>query len=160
MKLIADSNIVFSLIISGKKGRIYQILERYDIDLLAPEELVSEFREYVSLLRKKSEDFEKRTLLAFSLIAIVPIEVYSDKISEALGIAREFDEKDAPFIALALKLGIPVWTEDKDMLRHSFLTGRYLALDTEAVKELLEGAKLEDALEKLRNRLSLSEKDV
>ncbi len=45
MSLIVDSNIVFSLIISGRKGRVYRIIERYDPTLLAPEELVLEFKE-------------------------------------------------------------------------------------------------------------------
>ena len=155
MSLIVDSNIIFSLIISGRKGRVYRIIERYDPTLLAPEELVLEFKEYTSLLREKSGEFEKRTLLAFTLISIIPLEVYKDKIPEALNIARKFDEKDTPFIALALKLGIPVWTEDRDMLKHAFLSGRYIALDTKAVEEILKGEKLEDVLERLRERMGL-----
>jgi len=38
MKFIADSNILFLLIISGKVGRIYGILRRYDVQLFTPEE--------------------------------------------------------------------------------------------------------------------------
>ena len=39
MRLVVNSNILFSLIISGRKGRVYGILERYNPILLAPEEL-------------------------------------------------------------------------------------------------------------------------
>jgi len=51
-------------------------------------------------------------------LIVVPSYVYTDKITEAYEIAGGFDEKDTPFIALALKFGIPVWTRDKGMILH------------------------------------------
>jgi len=155
MRLVVDSNIVFSLIISGSSGRVYRLLKDYSLSLYAPEEVICEFREYTSLLKEKAKEFEKRVLLAFSLLTIVPFEVYSSEIQEALRIASMFDAKDAPFIALALKLGIPLWTEDKDVLRHSFASGKYVALDTAAVEELLKGKDIKKVLKDLRSRLGL-----
>jgi len=89
-------------------------------------------------------------------VIVVPEKSFDDRFLEALRIAESFDKKDAPFIALALKLRIPVWTEDKDMLRYSFPIGRYMALDTQAVEELLEGKMLEEVLDMLRGRLGLA----
>ncbi len=40
---------------------------------------------------------------------------YEDKLRDAYAVAREFVPKDTPFIALALKLNVPIWTEDKDI---------------------------------------------
>jgi predicted nucleic acid-binding protein len=34
-------------------------------------------------------------------------------------IASKFDIDDYPLIALALKLNIPIWTNDKGMIKHS-----------------------------------------
>lgn len=58
---------------------------------------------------------------------------------EAHNICSNFDPKDTPFIALALKLNIHIWTNDKEMIRHGLKSGRYLALDTQAVENLLKG---------------------
>jgi len=67
-------------------------------------------------LKKYSKEFELKSFLAFSLIHVIPSEIYEDKISEAYNMAKQFDEKDTPFIALALKLNIPIWTNDSKIL--------------------------------------------
>ena len=87
------------------------------------------------------------------LVHIVPRELYEDKLREAYAIAREFDLKDTPFIALALKLNIPVWTEDRDIIKYGIQTRRYIALDTTAVEKLLSGKDIEDVLRNLASRL-------
>ncbi len=51
---------------------------------------------------------------------------------------EEFDIDDWPFIALALKLNIPIWTNDKSMIIYGSKSGKYLALDTQAVEDLLK----------------------
>jgi len=53
----------------------------------------------------------------FPLADIIPLEIYYDSLQEALDIAKHFDEKDAPFIALALKLNLPIWTEDRKNIK-------------------------------------------
>jgi predicted nucleic acid-binding protein len=67
------------------------------------------------------------------------------KISEAYMISKEFDEKDTPFIALALKLKAPIWTNDKSMIEHGVESQAYLAVDTEILIKVLKGElKLND----------------
>ncbi len=127
MKFIADSNILFSLIISGKGGRIHRILRKHDVHLFMPEEALYKYRKYLKFLRDKAKELESRVFLAFTLANIIPIEIYYEKIEEALNIAKQFDEKDAPFIVLALKLNLPIWTEDRKILKISFKTGKYIA---------------------------------
>jgi len=92
-------------------------------------------------------------MLAFMLVRIVPRELYEDKLREAYAIAKEFDPKDTPFIALALKLNVPIWTEDKDIIRYGIRTRRRIALDTIAVERLLSGEGVEDILRDLASRL-------
>ena len=57
--------------------------------------------------------FFLNTLLEY--IIVVDESRYIDKIKKAYEICKKFDEKDTPFIALALKLGIPIWSNDKDL---------------------------------------------
>jgi predicted nucleic acid-binding protein len=76
---------------------------------------------------------------------IVEESSYANKISEAYAISKEFDEKDTPFIALALKLKTPIWTNDKSMIEHGTKSQAYLAVDTETLIEVLRGElKLND----------------
>lgn len=69
---------------------------------------------------------------------IVEESSYANKISEAYAISKEFDEKDTPFIALALKLKTPIWTNDKSMIEHGIKSQAYLAVDTEALIKVLK----------------------
>ena len=152
--LIIDSNVLFTIIIAGKRSRAYRVIEKYELDLFMPEEALIEFHKHVEKLKRYSlSDFEVKAMLAFMLIHIVPRELYSDKIREAYIIARNFDPKDTPFIALALKLGIPIWTEDKAIIKYGLRTQRYIALDTIAVEKLLSGKSLESVLRELASRM-------
>ena len=92
-------------------------------------------------------------MLAFMLVHVVPRELYEDKLRDAYTIARTFDPKDTPFIALSLKLNVPIWTEDKDVIKYGIQTRRYIALDTIAVEKLLSGKSLENVLQDLASRL-------
>jgi len=91
----------------------------------------------------------------FSLVQVIPLEFYSDKIQEAYKIAAKFDEKDTPFIALALKLNLPIWTGDKKMLSASIRDGKFTAIDSTALEALLNGSSLEEVIEEMKNRLKL-----
>ena len=87
---------------------------------------------------------------------VLPEPFYNDKIEEARRLAT-FGGKDAPFIALQLKLrelGIvlcPIWTEDKDFLEESVKSMKFLALDTIAIKELLEERGLHEIVDDMKN---------
>ena len=103
-------------------------------------------------MKKYSKEFELKSFLAFSLIHIIPFEIYEDKIPEAYNIAKHFDEKDTPFIALALKLNIPIWTNDKKIIKCGLKTGKYLALDLEALEDL-QGTTIDEIKQKLKRNI-------
>ena len=155
LAFIVDSNIIFSIVVAGRKARAYRIIaEHRDLELFSPEEVLIEFREHTRKLEKSARvEFWNKVLLAFSLIRIIPREIYKETLREAYSIARIFDAKDTPFIALSLKLELPIWTEDRSLLQASFKPGRYVALDTEAVDRLLKGELLETVREKLYRKL-------
>ncbi|BAA79436.1 hypothetical protein APE_0472 [Aeropyrum pernix K1] len=153
--LVVDSNIIFSIVVAGKRAKAYRVIAGHqDLELYAPEEVLLEFREHLKKLEKSARvEFWSKALLAFSLVRITPKEIYEDKLREAYSIARLFDPKDTPFIALSLKLEAPLWTEDKALLRASFKSNLYVALDTESVENLLHGEPLESIREKLYKKL-------
>ncbi len=152
--LVLDSNILFSIVIAGSRSRAYRVIENYELNLFMPEEAFIEFHRHAEKLRRYAiKDFEAKVMLAFMLVHIVPRELYEDRLREAYTIAREFDPKDTPFIALTLKLNVPIWTEDRDIIKYGIQTRRYVALDTAAVEKLLSGKGIEDVLRDLTSRL-------
>ncbi len=152
MNFVIDSNIVFSIIISGRKSKAYNIISKHDLELYFPEDGVEEFRKHKEKLSKYSDEFELKAFLTFALLRVIPRDLYEDKLKEAFQIAKQFDEKDTPFIALELKLNAPIWTNDKKLIEFSLRTGKYIALDTQAVEDLLKGRSMEEILEELKKR--------
>ena len=152
--LVLDSNILFSIVIAGNRSRAYRIIEKYELNLFMPEESLIEFHRYAEKLKRYAiKGFETKVMLAFMPVHIVPRELYEDRLREAYTIAGEFDPKDTPFIALALKLDVPIWTEDKDIIKYGIQTQEYIALDTTAVEKLLSGEGIENVLRDLISRL-------
>ncbi len=86
---------------------------------------------------------------------MIPEFYYKDKLNEAYEIAKNFDVKDSPFIALALKLNIPIWTNDRDFIIYGLKSEKFLALDTKAVEELLKGKSLDEIKKELRKRYQI-----
>lgn len=80
-----------------------------------------------------SEMFEEAMFLAFSFIRIMPRELYIDIMQKAYNICK-FDEKDTPFVALALKLGAPIWTNDKGIIENK---SEYEVITTAELRKLL-----------------------
>ncbi|MCD6114586.1 MAG: hypothetical protein J7J78_04745 [Thermoprotei archaeon] len=152
--LVLDSNILFTIIIAGKRSKAYHVIVKYELDLFMPEVALLKFHRLVEKLRRHAvKDFETKVMLAFMLVHVVPRELYEDKLRDAYTIAGRFDPKDTPFIALSLKLSVPIWTEDKDIIKYGIQTRRYIALDTIAVEKLLSGKSLENVLQDLALRL-------
>ena len=66
---------------------------------------------------------EQRKLDAMTLFAALkampvewkPPEAYADRFKEATERMAARDPDDAPTVALALKMGLPVWSQDKDL---------------------------------------------
>ncbi|WP_456328099.1 PIN domain-containing protein [Archaeoglobus sp.] len=152
MRLVVDSNVVFTIIIAGNKSKAFRIIKDYNLTLYFPEDGLLEFKKHKDKLKKYSKEFELKSFLAFSLIHVIPSEIYEDKIPEAYNIAKQFDEKDSPFIALALKLNIPIWTNDKKLIEYGLKTNKYLALDSESLDDLLKGTGIDEIKQKLEKK--------
>jgi predicted nucleic acid-binding protein len=118
--IVLDANI---LIRAALGRRVLSLIERYAdrVRFLAPDEAFADARAYVpeilvqrSIPEEASAPFldilERLSLLVTSM----PTEAYADLEAEARLRLKGRDEEDWPFVALALKLGCPVWTEDED----------------------------------------------
>lgn len=122
MKLIIDNNILFSLIKPDSiASKIFSFLNS---EFIAPSFIQHEFDKYEEECLKKSKlskrDFIKRKNEIFSRITFIGTDSYKEFIQEAIKCL--IDEDDAPYLALALKVKAPIWSNDKDLKKQDKVT--------------------------------------
>jgi predicted nucleic acid-binding protein len=114
MKLVLDSNIIFSALI--KKSTTRNIILSDVFELHAPEYIFSEIAKHKELLLRKckmnEEELDALLLLLQKHIRLVPKEKYNEKMALAEDILKDIDVTDSPFLALAMALNCPVWSND------------------------------------------------
>ena|SRR3989304_798413 len=114
MKLVLDSNIIFSALI--RKSTTRNIILSDVFDLNAPEYIFAEITKHKELLLRKSKmnegDFIALLLLLQKHVHFVSKENYIEKMAMAEDILREIDITDSPFLALALTLDCSIWSND------------------------------------------------
>ncbi len=71
------------------------------------------FKEYAHFTE---EQFSESLTLVIKQIDIIPLEAYRQNENEAREICKQ-DESDWPFVALALKLNMSIWSTDPDLLK-------------------------------------------
>jgi predicted nucleic acid-binding protein len=120
--LVLDANI---LVRAALGRRVMAILETYSdrIHFLTPETSYHDVLAHLPGIlakRRLCEETVKR-LVEDEILALLPglvtpisSEVYADGESEARRRLAGRDEADWPFVALALLLNCPIWTEDRD----------------------------------------------
>jgi len=111
---VIDTNIIFSALLKNSAAR--KIILSDTFDLFVPEFLFTEIIKYEKLILKKTgmekENLELLLLLLQSHISVIPFNIFSDFMKAAENEMEKIDMKDAPFVALALKLKIPIWSND------------------------------------------------
>ena len=97
-------------------GRITDLLLSPKLELVAPDLLFAEVWKHKDEIKDKSklgdEDFETLFTLLKKNIKIFPVDEFSAVMPKAEELLGEH-KKDAPYVALALKLGCPFWTYEK-----------------------------------------------
>ena len=137
MQLVIDSNILLAALIRSAITRNLLLDER--LDLISPEHLLLETSKHI----KEDDDVRSKILISDSeldelllylmqRIVIKPKESYKFFIDEAIKIAPH--EKDAPFIALALSLNCPIWSNDRALKRQF----KVKVLSTEEIIKFLQ----------------------
>jgi len=119
MELVIDSNILFAALL--KDSGTSDILFKHK--LYAPEFIFEEFRKYGDYLKGKTkrteEDFNELFGLFERNVILVPKEEIVPFIEKAERISP--DEKDVPYMALALKLKCGIWSNDLALKRQKII---------------------------------------
>jgi predicted nucleic acid-binding protein len=122
MKIVVDSNIVFSAILNTK-SKIGQLIingskyfEFYTVGLLKDE--IIERKDKILILAGLSQDqFNKTLQVIISRIKFVDDILLTDKdINKAIDLVSGIDDDDALFIALNNHLLANLWTGDKRLI--------------------------------------------
>ena len=118
MDLVVDVNILFASFLKEAKTR--ELLLDMRLNLYAPENLISEASRHLEKempLRKRihfsDEVLGKLVRFLTHRIEIIPLRFYKSYLREALILAPH--EEDAPYLAAALALHIPIWSNDKGL---------------------------------------------
>lgn len=111
--VVVDANIVFSSLISGRES---DLLFSRKLKLVAPELLFVELKKHKDELLSKSRlsvpEFELLLALIEKRIPIVPLKEFISLMPDAEKLLGTH-VKDAPYVALALKLNCPLWSYEK-----------------------------------------------
>jgi predicted nucleic acid-binding protein len=116
MKIILDSNVLFSALIKDSTSR--KFIVEYGSLFLFPEFIFEEMKKHKSELFNKSgmnkADFSKLLQLLLKKVIVVPNSTLLHHRKEALEIVKDIDPGDAIFVACALAYPDSIiWSEDK-----------------------------------------------
>ena len=116
MRLVCDTNVVFSALIAGGKTR--ELLLNDQLTLYAPEYFFTELDNHRDEITAKSslsdDQFTQLRTVLFGDIEVVPKAEFADQLPRSRRLIGETDPDDVPFVALALHLGADIWSDDTD----------------------------------------------
>jgi predicted nucleic acid-binding protein len=117
--VVVDTNLIFSALIP-KASKIREILFESNMTFYSPNFLITEIYTHKDKLLKSSKLKESELYLYFNgiieRIKFIPTDIISnDSRQKAYDLCKDIDIKDTPFIALAIDLGILIWTGDKKL---------------------------------------------
>lgn len=112
-RLAVDANVILSAV-AGKAA--LRVFLREDIEILTTQFNIDEVRQYLSVIAGQYSLSEE---LLESQLKLLPLKIYSRHfyegfIKEASNKLSGRDEDDIDLLALAIKLDIPVWSNDGD----------------------------------------------
>ena len=120
MKFVVDTNILFTFF--WKNSFTKGLLVDQDLEFFAPEFALEEINKYSDeILRKTGISIEKFKELRIDLaifVEFIPLEEYKQFLPEALSLIPMYPN-DADFLALSLKLMLPIWSNDPHLKRQS-----------------------------------------
>jgi predicted nucleic acid-binding protein len=137
MKIIIDSNILFSALISGKDLYIdiFKMLQVYVPDFVFIE--ISKYEERIIKKTKILNEFTFFIRELFSEITVIPkLGISKTNFKKALLLCENIDPKDTPYLALSLELDIPLWTNDKKLIKGLIDKGYKNIITTEEIFKL------------------------
>ncbi|MCW5961256.1 MAG: PIN domain-containing protein [Pyrinomonadaceae bacterium] len=119
--IVVDTNVLFAGLRAGS-SKIREIFDRQSLSFYAPNFLAVEiFKHKERILHKsKASEDEVYELLQklFSRVTFISEDSISTaNFLQAYRLCGDVDEKDTPFVALALELEAEIWTRDEALKR-------------------------------------------
>ena len=114
MRLVADANVLLSAVTGG---RATLILARPDLaEIVTTASAMAEVQEYAGPLARKVGLPLQTVLLAIATLPVLVVEreEYARSLPEARQRIARRDPDDVDVLALALHLGVDVWSNDSD----------------------------------------------
>ncbi len=133
MKLVIDTNILFSFFNEKSKARDFTTLP--SLELYAPEFALDEINEHKGEILERFSLSEVQFSLILKLLRSVANFVKSEKYAQFLpkAIDTSPDPDDIDFFALSFKLECGIWSNDKELKQQS----RVMVFSTGELMELL-----------------------
>ena len=119
MKLVTDTNILFSFF--WEDSLIKQILTSPNMEILSHIFALDELKKHSSLIINKTKISKREFTVEFnklkSFVKFLPKEYYQSFLKTAEEISP--DKSDAHFLALCLRLNLPLWSNDKELKKQN-----------------------------------------
>ena len=117
MKIIVDTNILFSAMLSNRSPS-RQIMLQQELEFFAPNFIFLELFKHKEKLLKLSKQSEAEIYLFLNYLLksvkfISPDLVSTQNYLSAYHLCKDVDEANTPFVALSLELNAALWTGDK-----------------------------------------------
>lgn len=115
MNIVVDANIIFSSLI--KEGKTQEIMVNLSLSLYAPEFILEEIEKHKAMILAKTSRSEEQLNNIINLIKRIITIVPKERLEEFMKQAKQIspDPDDVAYIALALKLKCPIWSNDKSL---------------------------------------------
>ena len=123
MELIVDTNIIISALIREgitRKLLFFAPFEFYYVPY-AKSEISNHMSEVIRKSNLDDEAFQYLMDTLFSEIQLIEPDIIKPYKEKAIEIMSSIDVYDAPFIALALHLNCPIWSNDKHLKQQNHI---------------------------------------
>lgn len=119
--LVIDSNIFFAALIN-KNSIVRDVIFSRKFQLYSSNFLIIEIFKYKEFLLKKSNQNEDVFLDNLNIIIdytdlVNSFQISTSSILQTFNLCKDIDEKDTPFVALAIEKDIKIWTRDDELKR-------------------------------------------
>lgn len=115
---VIDANVIFASLISGKEN-YEQLFSRRKFYL--PDFALVEIQKYQPVILSKTqlsfEELKTYTIGVFERLTIVPnLIISTQSYFQAFNYCKDIDEKDTPYLALAIEFNIELITNDIELI--------------------------------------------
>lgn len=112
--LVADANVILSAV-AGKAA--LRVFTDSNLHISTTRQNVQEVSEYLPVMADK---YGMATELLETQLRLLPLRVYGlafyrDRLKQARVLIAQRDPDDVELVALALKLDVPIWSNDRDL---------------------------------------------